>query len=101
MQIHIHPPDQLHHLVDTDGRMGFLNVDARSRDVAMLRVAVTVVTPAIGFDVAVADRLAPCLRELADGLIAWKEARDTLFRLLERRENSGPSMNIVRSSRLA
>ena len=72
------PPNTLHHLADTRGRMAFLYVDARSHDRDRLGSLAAKRTPRAAFDLSIEAALIDVLRRLADGQAGWKETRQAL-----------------------
>lgn len=76
------PPNTLHHFADTRGLMGFIYVDALSRDLRQLGESAAERLPHAGFDLADEAPLIEALRGLAAGSIAWQAARVVLERLL-------------------
>lgn len=77
-------PNTLHHLTDTTGRCAFLYVDARSRDLSVLWNLAKERTDRAAFDIQGEVDLVDCLSRLADGELAWKEARRLLEGILPR-----------------
>lgn len=77
-------PNTLHHLTDTKGRCAFLYVDARSRDLESLWKLANERTDRAAFDVQGEVDLIRCLSRLADGELAWKDARRQLDAVLSK-----------------
>jgi AraC-like DNA-binding protein len=84
------PPNTLHHLADTRGRMAFLYVDARSHDRDKLCGLAAVRTARAAFDLSIEADLIDALRRLSNGEASWKETRETLAAHL-----SGPAARII------
>lgn len=76
------PPNTLHHLTDTVGLMGFLYVDAYSRDFDRLKSLVRDKTARAGFDLTVEGALIALLRDLASGVRSWPDVKAELDRRL-------------------
>lgn len=76
------PPNTLHHFADTGGLMGFIYVDALSRDLRHLRQTAAARFRHAAFDLADEAALIQALRGLASGLIDWPTARAVLERIL-------------------
>jgi len=76
------PPNTLHHLTDTTGYMGFLYVDACSRDLELLKNEVRNETARAGFDLTSEGALIALLRDLVSGVRPWSEIKDELNRHL-------------------
>lgn len=77
------PPDTLHKLISTQGRMAFLYVDASSRDLLMLNESVGLRTDRAGFHLAIERSLLKSLRALASGALGFAAAKRALERLLQ------------------
>lgn len=76
------PPNTLHHFADTRGLMGFIYVDALSRDLRHLSETAAARLPHAAFDLADEATLIRTLRGLAYGAIDWPTARTVLERVL-------------------
>ncbi len=76
------PPNTLHHFADTQGLMGFIYVDALSRDLRHLSETAAARQPHAAFDLADEAALIRTLRGLASGAIDWPAARAVLERIL-------------------
>jgi AraC-like DNA-binding protein len=76
------PPNTLHHVTDTVGLMGFLYVDACSRDFDRLKSLVQDKTARAGFDLTLEEALIALLRDLASGVSSWQEVKAELNRHL-------------------
>jgi len=75
-------PNMLHHFADTEGLMGFIYVDALSRDLRHLGQTAAARLPHAAFDLADEEALIRTLRGLAAGSIDWPTARVLLERVL-------------------
>jgi AraC-like DNA-binding protein len=78
------PPNTLHHLTRTDGRMAFVYLDPYSDDLRHLQGRATLTTPRALFHLTDQEPLLSVLRELDDGLLTWSEARLALASVLGR-----------------
>lgn len=76
------PPNTFHHLADTTGRMAFLFVDPRGRELERLATLATARTDRVGFDLSIERDLIEVLSALAGGTTEWREARRILGELL-------------------
>lgn len=76
------PPNTLHHFADTRGLMGFIYVDALSRDLRHLHETAAARLPHAAFDLADEAALIEALRGLAAGAIDWSTTRAVLERIL-------------------
>jgi AraC-like DNA-binding protein len=72
------PPNTLHHLMGTSGRMGFLYVDARSRDRQLLWTLGAEKTERASFDLSIEADLIERLGRLSSGAASWKQTREAL-----------------------
>lgn len=77
------PPNTLHHFADTRGLMGFIYVDALSRDLLHLRETAAARLPHAAFDLADEAGLIQALRGLAADPVDWSTARARLEKLLQ------------------
>jgi AraC-like DNA-binding protein len=75
-------PNTLHRLTGTHGRMAFLYVDARGRDLECLVASARAVTDRAAFDLRIEPNMIATLGALADGHLEWATVRDRLERLL-------------------
>ncbi len=71
-------PNTLHHFDIKSGRMAFLYVDARSRDLEHLQALAAERAPNAAFDLSIENDLIDLTARLSDGKIEWKEARPQL-----------------------
>ncbi len=90
-------PNTLHHLADTAGRLAFLYVDARSRDLDLLWDLAAERTTRAAFDLEGEAELVDCLTRLARGDVTWKEARQTLSAVLSKPPSGAIDQRVKRA----
>jgi len=76
------PPNTLHKLTSTRGRMAFMYVDAASRDLASLSAMTSIQTRSAGFNLRIERSLLKSLRALADGDADFNAVKRELERLV-------------------
>lgn len=76
------PPNTLHHLVASSGRMAFLYLDARSRDLRAMQTHARISTPRAALHLRNEHELISALLDLADRSAAWAPARRRLEAIL-------------------
>jgi AraC-like DNA-binding protein len=72
------PPNTLHHLSATGGRLAFLYVDAMSSDYELLRERARVRERRAAYDLDMEERLIEVFSSLAAGSASWRETRERL-----------------------
>jgi len=90
------PPNMLHHFHIGRGRIAFLYVDARSRDLEHLQALAAERTPRASFDLSVENELIELSTRLSDGVIDWKKARVELVEHLNAPAPGGIDCRIAR-----
>jgi len=90
------PPNTLHHLAGMAGRMAFLYVDARSRDLPALRSLAGEQTERADFDLRMEADLLECLDHLARGDCDWDQARNALGSILGTSSSRGVDGRVAR-----
>lgn len=91
------PPNTLHQLRAGTGRMAFLYVDARSRDLERLRAAARERGPRADFHLAFEGPVLSRLRDLDHGRRDWGEVRNDLSARLAERADGEPDPRIARA----
>jgi len=76
------PPNTLHHLASSRGRMAFLYIDAVSRDYSVFEAAAKTRTKRAMFDLACDKTLIALCRDLADGRIEIAAVKNRLERII-------------------
>jgi AraC-like DNA-binding protein len=89
------PPNTLHHLAGMTGRMAFLYVDAKSRDLAVLRELAGERTARADFDLRIEGELLEWIDGLANGSLGWPDVRRMLAAAL------GTSSGVATDRRVA
>ena len=90
------PPNTLHHFDIAQGRVAFLYVDARSRDLEHLKELAAERTPRASFDLSIENDLIDVSARLSDGAIDWKQARAKIVGHLDAHAPSDVDCRVAR-----